>query len=76
MPVSTYQVEASHWAVDKSLAEVNLRAHTGATILAIQRGDRYITSLASDERIKAGDVLFLVGDQSDILLAGKRITEG
>jgi CPA2 family monovalent cation:H+ antiporter-2 len=76
MPVSTYQVEASHWAVDKSLAEVNLRAHTGATILAIQRGDRYITSLASDERIKAGDVLYLVGDQSDILLAGKRITEG
>jgi len=76
MPVATYQVEAGHWAVDKSLAELNLRAHTGATILAIQRGDRFITSVASDERIKAGDILYLVGDESDVLLAGRRISEG
>jgi CPA2 family monovalent cation:H+ antiporter-2 len=76
MPVSTYRVEDGQWAVGKSLAELNLRAHTGASILAIQRGDRYLTSLSSDERIKAGDVLYLVGDESDILLAGRRITEG
>ena len=76
MPVSTYKVEARHWAVEKSLAELNLRAHTGASILAIQRGEHYLTSFASDERINAGDVLFLTGDESDVLLAGKRISEG
>ncbi len=76
MPVSTYKVEARHWAVEKSLAELNLRAHTGASILAIQRGERYLTSFDSDERITAGDVLFLTGDESDVLLAGKRISEG
>jgi CPA2 family monovalent cation:H+ antiporter-2 len=76
MPVSTYRVESEHWAVDKGMAELNLRAHTGASILAIQRGERYLTSLASDERIKAGDILYLIGDESDVLLAGKRISEG
>ena len=48
----------------------------GATILAIQRGAKYLTSLTPDDRIESADVLYLVGDESDILLARQRLSEG
>jgi CPA2 family monovalent cation:H+ antiporter-2 len=69
MPVSTHRIEAAHWGNGRSMAELNLRANTNASVLAIQRGDRYITTLSPDERLREGDVLFLLGDDSDVMLA-------
>ena len=76
MPISTHQVETHDWAAGRSVAEINLRAVTGASILAVQRGDRYLTSLLPDDRIDGRDVLYLLGDDSDVLLARQLLTQG
>jgi len=69
MPVSTHRIESHHWANGRSMADLNLRANTNASVLAIHRGERYITALSPDERLKEGDVLYLIGDESDVILA-------
>ncbi len=76
MPVSTHRVEGTQWGVGRTIAELNLRAHSGASILAIQRGDRYLTAPSPDEGIESGDVLYLMGDESDVMLARQRLMEG
>jgi CPA2 family monovalent cation:H+ antiporter-2 len=76
MPIATHQIEADHWAVGRTVADLNLRAATGASILAIQRGERYLTSLLPEERIEQGDILFLMGDDSDVILARQHLAEG
>jgi CPA2 family monovalent cation:H+ antiporter-2 len=76
MPIATHQIEQSHWAVGRTVADLNLRAVTGASILAIQRRDRYLTSLSPEERIEQGDVMYLMGDESDVLLARQHLTQG
>jgi CPA2 family monovalent cation:H+ antiporter-2 len=74
MPVSTYQIEAGHWSNGRTMAQLDLRAKTNASVLAIRRGDEYFTALSPDQRIEAGDVLYLVGDESDIVLAQKLLS--
>ena len=76
MPVSTHRVEGNHWAIGRSIGELNLRADTNATVIAVQRDDRYITVLSPDERLSEGDVLYLVGDESDVLLARNLLSQG
>ena len=76
LPVATHQVEASAWGVSRSMTEINLRARTGATVLAIHRDGSYIMPVAPDERLRARDVLHLVGDESDVLLARRLLTSG
>jgi CPA2 family monovalent cation:H+ antiporter-2 len=76
LPVATHQVEASHWAAHRTMAEINLRARTGATALAIQRNGSFVTPVPPDEHVAPSDVLYLVGDDSDILLARRLLTSG
>ena len=76
MPVATHRVDAGQWAIGRSLAEIDLRARTGASVLAIRRGEQYTTSPADDERIAEGDVLYLLGDESDITLARHQLAGG
>lgn len=75
-PVATHALSKGDWAADRSLAELNLRADTGASVLAVRRDDQYITSPPADLRLAAGDVLYLVGDDSDVLLARQRLASG
>ena len=76
MPVATHQIAPGQWAIGRSLGEINLRARTGASVLAIKRGDSYTTSPAADVSIAEGDVLYLLGDESDIALARHHLTVG
>ena len=76
MPISTYRLEEGKWAIGRSLTEINLRASTGASILALQRGASYLTALSPEERLQEGDVLYMVGDDSDVLLARQLLSEG
>lgn len=76
LPVSTHKVEANDWAAARTMAEINLRAKTGATALAIQRDRAYVTPVPPDEHVRPSDVLYLVGDDSDILLARRLLTSG
>jgi monovalent cation:H+ antiporter-2, CPA2 family len=76
MPVSSHRMEAGQWAIGRTVAELNLRAQAGASILAIQRKDRYITTLSPDEGIESGDVLYLTGGDRDVMLARRRLQDG
>jgi CPA2 family monovalent cation:H+ antiporter-2 len=75
-PVSTHQLHDGDWAVGRTLRQLDLRAETGALIVAVKRQGRYITTPPSDLTLEADDALYLLGDESDVLLAGKRLTVG
>jgi monovalent cation:H+ antiporter-2, CPA2 family len=75
-PVATHRLHAGEWAVGRSLSEVNLRAETNALVIAVQQGERYITSPAADLRLREGDVLYLLGDESDVMLARRHLAGG
>jgi CPA2 family monovalent cation:H+ antiporter-2 len=76
LPVSTHHMSDGDWGIGRSLAEINLRASTGATVLAIKVGREYVTSPAAGQVLEAGHVLYLLGDASDVLLARDRLTSG
>src|SRR3954469_4138652 len=56
-------------AVGKSLAQLNLRGATGATVLAIKRGDKQIPTPLGREVINSADVLAVAGAQDSIAIA-------
>jgi CPA2 family monovalent cation:H+ antiporter-2 len=73
-PVATHKLCTGEWAIGRSLADVNLRAETGALIIAVQQNNRYVTSPSPDLRLQEGDVLYLLGDESDVMLARRRLS--
>jgi len=56
-------------AVGKTLAELDLRGITGATVLAITRGEQGLVVPSADERMRAGDILALAGSHEAIRAA-------
>ncbi len=52
--------------VGKTLADIDLRGLTGATVLAIQRGEQVVPVPAGHERLAAGDVLAVAGREGAI----------
>jgi CPA2 family monovalent cation:H+ antiporter-2 len=59
----------SSGAVGRTLGELDLRGLTGATVLAITRGERAITFPTAQERLEAGDVLALAGSSEAVAAA-------
>jgi CPA2 family monovalent cation:H+ antiporter-2 len=53
-------------AVGRTLSALNLRGRTGATVLAIARGERAIIAPTAAERLEAGDVLAVAGTAESI----------
>lgn len=53
-------------AVDRSLVELDFRAQTGATVVAIRRGGSLLLNPTADERFQVADVVILVGDRPQI----------
>lgn len=64
--IEKYQILESSKLSNKSLKEIDLRAKTGATILAVQRFEEIISNPPADFIIKAGDILILYGKSEDI----------
>jgi CPA2 family monovalent cation:H+ antiporter-2 len=62
-------IEASHAAAGRSLRELNVRARTGAGVLAIARGEERILIPRGAEVIHAGDVLALAGTREAVAAA-------
>jgi monovalent cation:H+ antiporter-2, CPA2 family len=56
-------------AVGKTLAEINLRGLTGASVLAIARGDQGIIVPTATEVLQADDVLALAGTRDAVAAA-------
>ena len=57
----THYIGETSPALGKTIAEINLRALTGVTIIAIVRNGKPHTNPASDFALQSGDVLVLVG---------------
>ncbi|WP_434300045.1 cation:proton antiporter domain-containing protein [Corallococcus exiguus] len=53
-------------AVGRTLAELNLRGMTGATVLAIRRGEAGVLVPTAQEVLRAGDILALAGTHEAI----------
>jgi len=45
----------------RTLAEADVRARTGATVIAVERDDRVVTDLPPDFRLETGDALVVAG---------------
>jgi CPA2 family monovalent cation:H+ antiporter-2 len=63
------RIDAGSAAVGRTLAELNLRGRSGATVLAISRHNESIVVPQADERLEAGDVLALAGSHDAIAAA-------
>jgi monovalent cation:H+ antiporter-2, CPA2 family len=75
-PVNLYRLPPDAWSVGRTLGEIDLRADTGATILAIRRKGRAITSPAADVQLAAEDDLYLMGDETHVRVAQARLQHG
>jgi CPA2 family monovalent cation:H+ antiporter-2 len=72
--LSPVRLEATSAALGKTLAQLNLRGLTGATVLALQRGDEGVLIPTAQEILKYGDVLALAGTQ-EAVEAAKRLLQ-
>jgi TrkA domain protein len=59
-------LERSSPLVNKSIKESEIRKKTGASVVAIIRGDLTITNPSPDEILKEGDTIVLVGNKQQI----------
>lgn len=66
LEIEKYQVLEDSFITGKTLKEINLRARTGAMVLAIQRKEETIPNPSSDFEIKKGDILILYGKKEEI----------
>jgi CPA2 family monovalent cation:H+ antiporter-2 len=60
----------------KSIGELRFRAKTGATIVAVERDNRMITSPDPEFSLEAGDILFVTGKRENMNKALLYLTEG
>lgn len=71
-----FVVEDGQFGVGKSLRELALRGRTGATVLAITRGDTGIPAPSKLEILQVGDQLVLVGTEEAISQARRILRDG
>ncbi len=74
-PVCVQISDGCH-AVDCTLAELNVRGLTGATVLAIKRADGQVALPSGHEALRAGDVLVLAGTQDAVSSASELLASG
>lgn len=76
LAVESVAVADSAWAAGRTLAETELRRRTGATLVAVSRGKATAVHPSPADRIEAGDVLCLVGDEPQIAAARELLASG
>jgi CPA2 family monovalent cation:H+ antiporter-2 len=72
--LSAVKVTAGGPADRRTLAELNLRGLTGATVVAVSRGERSLISPSGNVRLEAGDVLALSGTTEAVAAAEAQLT--
>ena len=63
------RLAATSPVLGKTLADIDLRGVTGATVLAIQRGEQVVPVPSGHERLAEGDVLAVAGRETAIAAA-------
>ncbi len=71
----TFYISENNSFVNKSISEINLRAKTDSTIIAIIRNGKMLPNPSPNEKLLSGDTLILIGthqsvDQAIELLSG------
>lgn len=66
LPVDTLILRPGAPADGKTLRELDLRNQTGASLVAIRRGEELISNPSPDTRLEAGDRVILVGSQEEL----------
>ena len=61
-----FEIKATSAYVDRPLGDTRTRTRTGASIVAIVRGDDVITSPTPAEILRAGDVLVVIGNDDGL----------
>jgi CPA2 family monovalent cation:H+ antiporter-2 len=69
-----FRLHAASAAVGKTLAQLNLRGSTGATVLAIIRGEQGVIVPSAKEVLRNGDILALAGTH-DAVDAARAVLE-
>jgi len=72
----TYFVGKDAWPVGKTLGGLDLRSRTGATVIAVVRGEESFTSPGAEFEVKEQDTLVLVASHRDIDRAFYYLTVG
>ena len=73
---STFFIARGSWPAGKTLSSIDLRKKTGATVIAVVRGEDSFTSPGADFEVKAGDTLVLVASHRDMNRAFQYLTAG
>jgi monovalent cation:H+ antiporter-2, CPA2 family len=63
MEIEGYRISEEPHLIEKSIAELQVRKKTGATIIAVRRGPKVHTNPAPDFRFKAGDIILFTGSR-------------
>jgi CPA2 family monovalent cation:H+ antiporter-2 len=69
-------IDAHFFGIGKSLAELNLRGETGASILVIVRDQEKVIMPGAGERLREGDTLAIVGTREAVAAAAALLKEG
>lgn len=69
------RVEPGSPVAGRTLADSAIRERSGASVLAILRGDRALANPAPQETIHSGDILVVVGDREQVQRA-RRLVRG
>jgi CPA2 family monovalent cation:H+ antiporter-2 len=64
--IETYLVTKDSSLSQTTLKDSNMRAKTGATVIAVNRKGQMVSNPGADFKIAEGDVLFLTGDMESI----------
>lgn len=66
-----YVKQGNNKIVGKTLDKSSLRSEYGVTLLAIKRGGKYITEISSNDTIQQEDILYLLGNTTQISFVTK-----
>jgi CPA2 family monovalent cation:H+ antiporter-2 len=69
-------VRPEHYAVGRTLADLNLRGLSGATVLALVREGHGTVIPTGRETLRAGDVLAVAGTADAIRVAREVVAQG
>jgi len=72
----TYFVGKDGWPAGKTLGTLDLRSRTGATVIAVVRGEDSFTSPGAEFEVREKDTLILVASHRDIDRAFRYLTMG
>jgi CPA2 family monovalent cation:H+ antiporter-2 len=76
LEVESLPVREGDWIVGRTLSEAQLRARTGASVVALSRADDTAVHPSTEDVFEVGDVVSLVGDTAQIEAARGLLARG